>query len=199
MKRIAPTNPIPADIDSARDYATTTAVRSKRLGRQLADELAKRGFRQGRILDAGCGPGDFTIELAKKFFDSEITGLDLSEPMLEIARDSAAREDNIESIRFMKGDVQNMPFEDNSFEAVVSLNTLHIVGNPVMMLNEIERVLVPGGALWIADRKRSRLLALMPTLKSAYTADEVKALLYASELRPSNLYVSLLWYVIMIA
>ena len=48
-----------------------------------------------------------------------------------------------------------MPFEDDSFDVVVSVNTFHVVDDPVAMLNEIERILKPEGILGLSCIKRS--------------------------------------------
>lgn len=81
-----------------------------------------------------------------------------------------------------------MPFENESFDAVISLNVLHVVDDPIAMLNEIERVLAPDGIAFISDIRRSWLGLLMPILKTAYSPGEVAQLLQRSRLRHSTLH-----------
>jgi ubiquinone/menaquinone biosynthesis C-methylase UbiE len=71
---------------------------------------------------------------------------------------------------------------------------VHIVENPVQMLNEIERVLVPEGFLFIADLRRSWLGCIEKEMKSALTFDEAKDLISRSKLRKGNFSSSALWW-----
>ena len=80
-----------ADSQAAAQYAASVASRNRNLSKVFATALARRGFRDGKLLDAGTGTGDVAIELARVFPQAEIIGLDLSEPLLEIARASAAK------------------------------------------------------------------------------------------------------------
>ncbi|MGB2798301.1 MAG: class I SAM-dependent methyltransferase [Dehalococcoidia bacterium] len=97
-----------------------------------------------------------------------------------------------ERVTFEKGDVQAMPFEDDSFDMVISLNMLHYVDDPVAMLNEIERVLAPSGMFGLGAIKRSWLAMIWPIFKMAYTATEAGELLQRSKLRTWELRESFL-------
>jgi ubiquinone/menaquinone biosynthesis C-methylase UbiE len=173
-----------SDPEEARQYA----ARHAGLARKMADRFVKRlralGFEQGRILDAGAGPGDGALRLAAAFPDAKVVGLDLSDPFLTMARESAGRQGVAARISFVKGDVQSMPLEDDSFDAVVSLDTLHVVDDPVAMLNECERILKPDGILMVVDVRRSFLGWLDPIFHTGYTAAEVRRLAARSDLRP---------------
>jgi len=182
------------DPEAAREYAASAAKRGKRIGKDFAKVLSQLGFEKGQILDAGAGSGDVAIELARVFPRAEVVGLDLSEPLLELARSSMEKAGLSDRLSFEKGDVQAMPFEDDSFDVVASLNTLHVVDDPVAMLDEIERVLAPNGMLGLSDIKRSWFGLFMPILKTAYTATEAKELLHRSKLRPWEFHESFLWF-----
>lgn len=80
-----------ADAQIAKQYAASSASRNRNLSKVFATALTRRGFRDGKLLDVGTGAGDVPIELAKVFPQAEIVGLDLSEPLLEIARASAEK------------------------------------------------------------------------------------------------------------
>jgi len=96
-------------------------------------------------------------------------------------------------VSFVEGDVQSMPLEDDSFDAVVSVGTLHVVDDPVAMLDECARVLTPDGTLLAADVRRSCLGWLDPIFRTGYTADEVRRLVARSALRPCRVRAGLMF------
>ena len=147
----------------------------------------------------GCGSGEVAIELAIEFPKVTVTGSDLSEPMLEMARASAENAGLSERVLFKKGDIQSMPFEDKSFDAIVSLNTFHVVKDPILMVNEIERVLAPDGCLMVTDIRRSWLCLFMPILKTAYTSTEAREVLSHSRLRRYEFLQGRFWLAFSIA
>ena len=102
----------------------------------------------------------------------------------KITRKSAEEEGLSHGVSFKKADVESLPFEDNYFALVINANMLHIVENPVKMLNEIERVLSPEGELILGDIRRSWIGNFMPVFKSAYTLKEGVEVLRQSNLRP---------------
>ena len=169
--------------DFAERYAKHHIKMAEKFGRQFSEKLTELGFTKGRIFDSGCGFGGTDIVLAKQFPDSEIVGVDLSEPLLKIANDHAKKENLQGRVVFEKGDVQKVRFEDNYFDVVINLNMAHLVEKPFDMLNEMERVLKPDGFLFIVDLRRSWLCLLEPEIKSGFTVDEAKELIAQSKLR----------------
>ena len=97
------------------------------------------------ILDIGCGTGNLSLELAR--LGARVTGVDISEPMLAIARQKALREKL--DVKFYKADVHDLPFDDETFDAVVSLSALEFVSDLGEALKEAYRVLKHGGRLVI--------------------------------------------------
>ena len=71
---------------------------------------------------------------------------------------------------------------------------VHLVENPIRMLNEIERILAPGGHLFVADLRRSWLGLLESEIKSALTIGEARDLFGESKLRNGTFRWSLLWW-----
>ena len=102
----------------------------------------------GRVLDVGVGTG---LELP--MFDSNVrvVGVDLSEPMLEIARKRVTRQNlsNVEDLRVM--DAMNLQFADGAFDVVVSPFVITTVPDPHRTLDEMARVLRPGGEIVIVN------------------------------------------------
>ena len=165
---------------------------ARKVGRLFAAKLAELGFEGGRILDAGSGSGETAMTLAEVLPGAEVVGLDLSEPLLAMARDAADERGLAGRVSFTKGDVQAMPFDGHAFDAIVSQDTLHCVPDPVAMIRECERVLAPAGALVVRNIKRSWLGWLDAVFTTAYTAGEVKDILIRSGLRPWKLRAGLL-------
>jgi ubiquinone/menaquinone biosynthesis C-methylase UbiE len=163
-------------------------------GREYAEKLASRGFLSGRIIDVGCGAGAMNIVLAHRFIDSEIVGIDLSDPLLRLADRAARAADLGDRVRFEKADVQEIPYDDDAFDVVITTNVVHLVDDPVQMLNEIERILAPNGCLFIADIRRSCLGLFDETFKSALTLDEARELVGRSTLREGSFSSSLVWW-----
>ena len=182
------------DESFAERYAQRHQRMVERFGHEYAEKLVSRGFRGGRIIDVGCGFGGMNIVLAHRFIDSEIVGIDLSDPLLRLANRSAQAADLGDRARFEKADVHQIPYDDNSFDVVINTNMVHLVDDPVQMLNEIERILAPNGCLFIADIRRSWIGLLDKTFKSALTLDEARELISQSDLREGSFSSSLLWW-----
>ena len=101
----------------------------------------------GRILDVGTGPGYLPLRISEVLPGSEVIGIDVSEDMIRVARKNAEGK----NVKFLVGNANKMPFEDDSFDLVVSTGSLHHWRNPVNVLNEIYRVLRPGRKAFIYD------------------------------------------------
>ena len=181
------------DPEMARRYAVTHGKYGARWGRTLARELAQRGFTGSRILDVGTGSGEVPIELARAFPESRVIGVDLSEPLLEMARDAVKREGLAERVSFERRDAGALGFDDDSFDVVVSLSTLHVAEDPIAMLNETERVLAPGGHFSIITLRRSLLGLFERAIGSSFTPAEVEELALQSSLRPWEVRAGILW------
>jgi SAM-dependent methyltransferase len=94
---------------------------------------------RARILDAGCGSGRNMVELARH---GAVTGVELSGPSVQLARDRSVGE-------VLEGSVMEMPFEDGAFDLTVSLDVIEHLEDDVAALKELRRVTKPGGALLV--------------------------------------------------
>ena len=104
-----------------------------------------------KVLDIGTGPGFFSIILEELGY-SNITGVDYSYKMLEVARENIqtyGKENS--SIQLIQMDAQNLEFEPESFDIIVSRNLTWNLQNPQQAYSEWLRVLKPNGALFIFD------------------------------------------------
>jgi ubiquinone/menaquinone biosynthesis C-methylase UbiE len=178
----------------ARKYALKHTKMSIKFSDKIAALLSMKNFEQGRILDSGCGSGITLIQLAKKFPSCECYGIDLSDTLLELASDWMHKENLKDRVKFFKADVQNIPFPDNYFDAVLNINMLHLVGEPVKMLNEIVRVLKADGYFFITDLRKSVLSFLEKEIQSAFTTKEVIEIIAKSNLQVSKFSSDLLWW-----
>jgi SAM-dependent methyltransferase len=116
------------------------------------------------LLDAGCGAGLAMQRAAKR--GAVISGLDASAPLLEIARERNPGAD------IRQGDLEQLPFGDDSFDVVTSFNAVQYAADPVVALSELRRVARPGAAVVVlvwgpADRCETRSIlaaigALLP-------------------------------------
>ncbi|MBQ9152449.1 MAG: class I SAM-dependent methyltransferase [Solobacterium sp.] len=98
----------------------------------------------GRLLEVPVGTGVLSMPVFRNMKNADITCLDYSEQMMESAR-KRAEEMHIPNIHFVQGDVGKLPFEDESFDAVLSLNGFHAFPDKEAAWMETYRVLKPGG------------------------------------------------------
>jgi SAM-dependent methyltransferase len=119
------------------------------------------------VLDVACGPGNFSREFAKAVGDEGlVVGIDASRTMLErgAAELVAAGLPNLALIR---GDATALPFPDATFDAVCCFAALHLFADPFAGLDEMRRVLRPGGriALMTSVRRQITLPPLKPVVE----------------------------------
>jgi ubiquinone/menaquinone biosynthesis C-methylase UbiE len=121
--------------------------------RGLAAKVASE-LRAGKVLDIGSGPGHVSIELAKLLPSVEIVGLELSDKMIEIAEKNVDEHGFSARIEFRQGDAAEIPFEDASFDLVISSWSLHLWKRPAHVFADIYRVLKSGCRALIFDARK---------------------------------------------
>lgn len=105
----------------------------------------------GSVLDIATGTGDLALSLAGKDLKN-IVGLDLSKGMLSMAEDKIKHAGYAEeTVKMMQGDVENLPFEDNAFEVICVSFGVRNFDDLDKGLEEIQRVLKPGGLFIILE------------------------------------------------
>jgi ubiquinone/menaquinone biosynthesis C-methylase UbiE len=135
----------------SRVYDVVMVRLTRRLYQRVIADLAALGLVEGKVLDAGTGPGTLVRELARQLPGLQVYGIDLSEDMIELARAHAGREHLEERVQFASGDVAHLPYPDQSFDVVVSTISMHHWSELAQPLRELYRVLRPGGRVWIYD------------------------------------------------
>jgi len=139
---------IPAIFASIYEKASRMVI--GRYYRGVAGEIVAE-LREGRLLDLGTGPGYLPIEIAKRAPLVTVVGIDLSRPLIRMARKNAGRAGVLQRVRFEVGNAARLRFEDDFFDMVISTGMLHMLRSPVKVLTECRRVLKPGGEVWIYD------------------------------------------------
>jgi len=101
-----------------------------------------------KLLDCGCGPGTITLGFADLIAPGTVTGTDIGSSQISIARENALKL-GINNTDFLEGNIYDLPFEDNSFDAAFSHAVLEHLQEPTKALQELFRVLKPGGVLGV--------------------------------------------------
>lgn len=99
-----------------------------------------------RLLDCGCGPGSITTGFAKILYEGSVVGTDIEESQIEMAS-KMARDKGLKNISFQKVDILNLPFDDNTFDAVFTRATLYHLPERRKTVSEMLRVVKPGGII----------------------------------------------------
>lgn len=103
------------------------------------------------VLDVAIGTADFALEIVRQHPETTVQGIDLSEGMMQIGREKVQKKKVAERIRFMQASALQMPFEDNSFDAVTCSYGVRNFSDLDQGLREMQRVLRPGGQLLILE------------------------------------------------
>jgi SAM-dependent methyltransferase len=112
--------------------------------------LLKRHATAGEaLLDVGCASGYYSVRYAE--WGGRVTGTDVAEPSLELARKRAASAGVGERCTFVPGDLRNLPFAEHSFDVVLATEVLEHVREQRQALAELTRVLRPGGTLIVSS------------------------------------------------
>jgi ubiquinone/menaquinone biosynthesis C-methylase UbiE len=134
------------------------------------------------------------IEIAKAFPNTKITGIDLGEPLLNIGRTLIEKEGLEKQIVLLNGDAQNLQYENNAYDVVINSFLLHIVENPIQMLNEINRVAKPEGVILITDLRRGFLAYFLKKFRTALTLEEASYIIKKSKIRKGKLSSGPFWW-----
>jgi ubiquinone/menaquinone biosynthesis C-methylase UbiE len=118
--------------------------------RTVAEAIAGRVPPGAQILEVAPGPGFLSIELARR--GHRVTGLDISRSFIRIATANAERAGV--HVDFLLGDVAHMPIPDASFDFVVCMAAFKNFAHPARGLDEVYRVLRPGGSASIFDMRK---------------------------------------------
>lgn len=167
------------------------------------------GITSGMALEVGPGPGYLGLEWLKRTEGTTLKGLEISTEMIKIAERNAREYGFADRVEYLQGDARKIPFDEGTFSAVISNGSLHEWADPVMIFNEIHRVLKPGGKYFISDLRRdmNALLkwfmwlatkpkeirpGLISSINAAYTLPELRSLLAGSHLAAASVLKNLI-------
>ncbi len=125
-------------------YDASFGLLLRRIHRRIAKIAGRHGCRQ--VIDLGCGTGAQCIVLHNNKFD--VTGVDMSPKMLEVARKKSSPE-----IDYIRGDIEKTGFEDGSFDCAIISFVIHMnsTENERTILDEAKRIVREGGIIVITD------------------------------------------------
>ena len=176
-------------------------------------EILNAGIAQGLALEIGPGPGYLGLEWLKTTQGTNLKGLEISPEMISIAERNAAEYGLEQRIQYVKGNALEIPFDDDTFDAVFANGSLHEWSDPMKVLNGIQRVLKLSGKYCVTDLRRDMnpmvkwfmkavtkpkeiKAGLVSSINSAYTAQEITAILATSHLQGYSVRTNLMGLVI---
>lgn len=112
-----------------------------------------------KVLEIGAGRGDFSIWLAKKYKTAEIVGTDFSQTAIEIA--GSKIDETLSNLTFRVENAENLSFDNNSFDFIISCETMEHVFHPEKMASEMYRVLKTGGEFILTTENYFNAIYLM--------------------------------------
>ena len=113
--------------------------------KKMLNKIASLVGRNKKVLDAGCGTGNLIKLIAE---NNELIAMDLNKSMLSIAMKKTK---NFSNVSFKKGSVTELPFENDSFDVITSINVIYHLDEPEKVIKEARRVLKENGKLIISS------------------------------------------------
>ena len=129
---------------------------SIQLYHHVASQIDLKGL---KVLEVGSGRGGGSSYISRYLGASEMVGLDISPTAVDLCNKIY----NINSLTFKVGDSENLPFDDNTFDAIINVESSHCYASMDNFLKEVKRVLKPGGSFLFCDLRRKEFLEEMLT------------------------------------
>jgi ubiquinone/menaquinone biosynthesis C-methylase UbiE len=130
------------------------------------------------VLEIGCGTGALMEKLAGRAPLGLVEGVDFSRPMVSIARKRNKDAVRRGAVRIHLGDFQSLPFDEESFDVVVTVNTIYFWEKPTEAMAKIYKLLRPGGVLVLGLHEKSEMeqMTLAHEIFRYYSVEDMKAL-----------------------
>jgi 2-polyprenyl-3-methyl-5-hydroxy-6-metoxy-1,4-benzoquinol methylase len=132
-------------------------------------------LQDGHILDLGCGPADIPIRLARALPGCRITGIDASQPMIDVGKQAVKAAGLGERITLRCERLQSLSDEEQ-YDAIISNSLLHHLINPLRFWFAIKQLVKPGGPVLVMDLVRPESLEAAQSIVDQYAAHELPIL-----------------------
>jgi ubiquinone/menaquinone biosynthesis C-methylase UbiE len=175
--------------------------------------VLKTGINHGLCLEVGPGPGYLGLEWLNKTEGTTLRALEISADMIEMAEKNAGEYGLLDRVKYVEGDAQRMPFDDETFDGVFANGSLHEWSRPGKIFDEINRCLKPSGKYLISDMRRDmsplvrwflKLMTkpreirpgLVSSINASYTVQEIKSILSKTNLKSATVKQTTMGFII---
>ncbi|UKO95806.1 class I SAM-dependent methyltransferase [Nostoc sp. UHCC 0870] len=201
----------PEVMDSWEEAIEYDAMDFTEVNTAFVEEVLTLGLlEEGLVLDAGTGTGRIPVLMCQMRPQWQIIAIDMAKNMLQIAAHHVQEAGLQEKISLELVDAKNLPYEDGSFDLVISNSLVHHLPNPLPFFKELKRVLKPHGGIFLRDLIRPQDVVttnalvesigkeyddhqkklFRDSLLAALTIDEVNELIVAADLVGLQVYQS---------
>jgi ubiquinone/menaquinone biosynthesis C-methylase UbiE len=151
---------VPTEKEPALDLPNDPKI--QKFSRQMYHYLAIKTQIEGKhVLEVGSGRGGGARHIASHLKPASYVGMDLAQSAVDLANKIHV----LPNLKFIQGSAESIPLADNSIDVVVNVESSHAYGSVVKFLNEVKRVLKPGGYLLLVDFRNEENVEKMATLK----------------------------------
>ncbi|MBI2804863.1 MAG: class I SAM-dependent methyltransferase [Planctomycetes bacterium] len=160
----------PEVMDSAQEALDYDQMDHAPVNRVFVADFLAKGREFLAVLDVGAGTAQIPIELCHRHPCVQVVAIDLAEEMLSVGRVNVERAGLAQRIQLQRCDAKRMPFEDASFDAVISNSIVHHIPEPSTVFAEMVRVVKSDGLLFVRDLLRPVNDGTLRTLVETYAA-----------------------------
>jgi ubiquinone/menaquinone biosynthesis C-methylase UbiE len=187
----------PEVMDSEQEAKEYNEMDHSEVNRRFVDDLlafarsvaeSEEEIELGDVLDMGTGTALIPIELCRQHSDCRVMAIDMAVSMLELARYNVEAQGMLERISLAQVDAKNMGYEDEMFALVMSNSIIHHIPEPQACLQEMVRVTVDQGLVFVRDLMRPDDLATLERLVETYAGEETE---YSQKLFRDSLHAAL--------
>ncbi|NQV28547.1 MAG: class I SAM-dependent methyltransferase [Rhodopirellula sp.] len=173
----------PEVMDTAQEAADYDSMDHSSVNRLFVDDLLSAANSAGfserlasqsnwlRILDVGTGTAQIPIELCQRPVSVEVLAIDLAAEMLRLADRNVRGAGFQDRILLQHVDAKELPFDDGEFDWVISNSIIHHIPEPLDCIREMQRILKPGGLLFVRDLMRLNSNEEVEGIVAQYAAD----------------------------
>lgn len=159
-------------MDTAEAAEAYDAMEHGEVDNAFVERVLALGAKSGHFLDVGTGPAQIPILLAQRCPEIRITAIDLSKEMLNIAKRHIAAAALTARITLEHVDAKALPYPDNTFDGLISNSIVHHIHDSLRALQEMSRVVKPGGLVLIRDLVRPETPEAAQAFVDTYAAED---------------------------